>query len=437
MKAALKKTPPTKKAKETPQETAGALNEQKINEQHEQGILAKLKDAADFPIPQLKPEWKITIYDPHATKSSKGLMANFRKKKKVISPDRVSKLDALSHSSPGKALMEINALMETCEDSPDLFILNAVSKQRALSMSGGSPQETLYGMKSAAIFAGKALATNGMTIGNADKFMQIYHTYLDRLKRAQQNVARVLKAGDGDPKYDSAKKEFHKDKLTLDYLFDEYKRASAYIDFLRKTFYKSSQRKLVFDHLSVTDAVVSITKGEGSKKILYGTAAEVLEHTYILLTALSHIPMLNDVVTHFQNIFEQKHVSCQLRWASIETSKLHHPFKLASIQQNKEAVVATAKKIFELNYTMSKKMVNVPLKKDFEFDPLFALGRITLYSYQAFSPDMQRKMFDFSIQALESAIKYDASKKKNKAQIAIDMTTRLVESMQLDREESK
>ena len=418
-----------------PPNTSQAPAKQEQNQRPEEGVLTKLREATDFPLPLLNPEWRVPVIVEFKGKAKSGLLGFLSKKD--IPPEKIQQLYELSNAAPGKALVEAKGLLKTNPGASELYMVVAMCQQKAIAMSSAGDKAMLSGLKNSTIYAARAMAANGFSVGNVDRFLNIYALYLDREKRALEKVKKLMTQLAGDRAVDALKNDFNRAAQTMDYLLEEYKRSKGIVDYLRKIFHKSSQRKIPFDYISVTDAVQSCINGDMKKTVLYGTAAEVVEHVYFLLSALAHVPMLDPVVEYYQDIFQKPHISMNLRWTSIQSNKLNQRLKQVSIQGKAEEMQKASRKIFELNMAMIRKLSGVPLKKDFEFDPFLNLARVTLASFQAFNVDVQRKMFETSMQALENCIKSDASGKNTKTQMALELTQRLTQAMDMDREAAK
>ncbi len=396
-----------------------------------EGFMTSLKEASDFPLPQTNPSWLVPLGDKG--KKTRSLLAFLHKKE--VSSERLQQLAQLSKVAAGKALVEVQNLLKQYPNSPDLYILAAICKQRNIAMSSASPKATLNGLKGATLDAAKALSSpGGLTIGNLDKFLQIYSVYFERLKRSLEKTKQLLRNLPQNRDRQAATEAFNQATQTYDYLIEQQKKAKLIYDFLKKIFSKSSQRNIRFEYHAVLEAVHAVMQGEVKNPVLYGSAQEVTDHVYYLLLCLAHIPLLEPLTEHYHSLYEQSHVSMQARWTAIQHRRVLHLYHQSLAQGKKEEIQKIARRLFDLNYTVVKKLSGNPLKKDFEFEAFLNLGRVTLLVFQYFPSDMQKKMFNMAQGALELCIKSDASAKGNKSQLAIDLTNLLNQSLQLDRE---
>jgi len=364
-------------------------------------LLERAKKASGLPLPAIDDSWGLTKVPKSASKKRLfGLL-----KPKELGYEMMADLRKASIMSPGNTMMEVQKLRKSHPSEPSLLMLSATCAS-GMMLNSASSRGIMDGLKAACRDAGGALLADGLSLYNLDAFLNIYFNYLNRYKREQ---AAVYKLVQNDHRLDSEKRKIGKAIGAVEYLHAEKAKNQAILGHLKKKL-KSSLYTSVWHSMEIRSAIKAVEAGKNKEETSIGTAIEMVSHLYAMLIALARVPMATPVVDSLLELFPDGNINLFLRKRSVIGIRRMSAVKLAQALGDRKAVAQQASLMFKECAMVLGKIEGQVVKQSFEAEPYINAALAAQITTGLLHPEEQIQRLEFALKTMQNLIRFDMSK---------------------------
>lgn len=376
-------------------------------------LLEDCKLAMELPLPD-KNEYWVLIADKKGQKSKRRLLS-FLKSKELTEED-LSQAREMVDRAPGRAKVHIQELLKDNTGNADLMMLFAICSYRMV-LNTSNRKGALEGFKVAVKESAKSLLSDGISLYNCEKFLEIYFEYLNRLKRFQVATYRAL----GDTaRQREMQEELEVSIKMVDCLFDEKKRVSKVLNQIKGRF-KSSSYTLPWEFNDIKLAGKKVEQNDYRTMCGPAESKQLLVYIMAMLDIFARIPILTPLVDSLLELVPEGSSELYLRKAAVQSRRAFTQLDLVVKEGNMDRLRALGKKIFETSAGNLGQIENQHVKQGFEADPYLNVGRIAILTFGQFQADEQKEMLITALKAIKKLEKLDMSKNRAYSQLAAKM----------------